>query len=115
MANGQLKHAVGVFPNREQAEQALSQLRDAGFPMDNISVIAKDAVRSDRLGGAQMTNPAGNQAGEGAKVGAIAGSAAGGLVGLIEGLAVLAIPGVGPAVAAGTVLANTLVSGGIGA
>ena len=62
-----------------------------------------------------MTNRAGNHAGESPRSGAIAGGAAGGLVGLIEGLAVLAIPGVGPAVAAGTVLANTLISDGIGA
>ncbi len=52
-----------------------------------------------------MTNRAGNHAGESARASAIAGGAARGLVGLIEGLAVLAIPGVGPAVAAGTVLA----------
>lgn len=41
--------------------------------------------------------------------------ATGGLLGLIKGLAVLAIPGVGSAAAAGAILANTLVTGSIGA
>lgn len=122
MALGQFKHAIGVFPNRQAAEQALSELRNAGFPMNHVSamsndkplrVYAKDA--DGRLSGAEIANATGNQAGEGAKAGAIAGGATGGLLGLIEGLAVLSIPGVGPAVAVGTVLANTLVAGGIGA
>ncbi|MBD2307723.1 hypothetical protein H6G17_19840 [Chroococcidiopsis sp. FACHB-1243] len=112
MVVGHLKHAVGIFPNRVQAEQALSQLRDSGFPMQQVSAIAKDAASRDRL---DNTSQTGNQAGEGARAGAIAGGATGGLLGLIEGLAVLAIPGVGPAAAAGAVLANTLVTGGIGA
>ncbi|WP_193200348.1 general stress protein [Nostoc sp. MG11] len=108
-----LKHAIGVFPNHQEAEQALRELIDAGFSFDQVSVIAKDA--DGKLRGADMTNPDGNLASEGAKTGAIAGGAAGGLVGLFEGLAVLAIPGVGPGLALGTVLANTLLGGGIGA
>ena len=112
MVVGHLKHAVGVFPNRVQAEQALSQLRDSGFPMQQVSAIAKDAASRDRLNNTSQT---GNSAGEGARAGAIAGGATGGLLGLIEGLAVLAIPGFGPAAAPGAVLANTLVTGGIGA
>ena len=112
MAGIYLKHAIGIFPSRVQAEQALSQLKDSGFPMQQVSAIAKDAASSEQLSNTSQT---GNKAGEGARTGAIAGGATGGLLGLIEGLAVLAIPGVGLAAAAGTILANTLVTGGIGA
>ena len=39
MAFSQLKHAVGLFPNYQEAQQALNQLRDAGFSLDQVSVI----------------------------------------------------------------------------
>lgn len=112
MAIGEIKRAIGVFLNRTDAEQAVVKLRDAGLKMDKVSIITKNTGANQLISSADMT---GNQAGAGAKVGAIAGGATGGLVGLIEGLAVLMIPGVGPIVAAGTVLANTLVSSGLGA
>lgn len=108
-----LKHAIGVFPNHQEAEYALHQLKDASFSFDKVSVIAKNA--DSKLRGADITDPNRNLASEGAKVGAVTGGATAGLVGLFEGLAVVTIPGMGPALALGTVLANTLLAGGIGA
>jgi uncharacterized membrane protein len=116
------RRAIGVFPSRRDAEAALSELRDSGFPMDKVSVIAKDADRSEHLAGAETSdrvgNRAGNKADEGAKAGAVGGGALGGLTGLLVGLGTLAIPGVGPVLLGGataTALATTLAGGAIGA
>ncbi|MDY6784457.1 MAG: general stress protein [Cyanobacteriota bacterium] len=115
MAITEMRRAVGVFATRQEAESALTHLRDTGFNMDKISVIAKDAGSGETVGGASATKSAGEQAAGGAKAGATAGAATGGVMGLIGGLGVLAIPGVGPAAEVGVVLANTLVGGGFGA
>lgn len=118
------RRAVGVFPNRHTAEQALYELRDAGFPMDRVSVITRDEVRDHQIAGAEVHDSArdharrGNKADEGATTGAAAGGAIGGLTGLLVGLGTLAIPGIGPIMLAGataTALATTLAGGAIGA
>jgi uncharacterized membrane protein len=113
------KRAVGVFPTRQEAEYALTALRDAGFPMERISVIARDAHSTDVMAGAEVSDRmTGNQAGEGATAGAVTGGALGGLTGLLVGLGAVAIPGLGPVLlggAAATALATTLSGGAIGA
>lgn len=120
MATQQYKRAVGVFKSRRDAENALSALKDSGFTMDKISVLAKDADRNEEIAGVdvqdrnQMKDGGGNEASEGAGIGAVAGTALGGFGGLLVGLEALVIPGVGPFLAAGTV-ATTLAGAGIGA
>lgn len=120
MATQQYKRAVGVFKSRRDAENALSALRDSGFTMDKISVLAKDADRNEEIAGVdvqdrnQMKDDGGNEASEGAGIGAVTGTALGGLGGLLVGLEALVIPGVGPFLAAGTV-ATTLAGAGLGA
>lgn len=114
MAFEQHKRAVGTFPNRQEAEETLNKLRDSGFPMDKVSVVAKDADRGDKIGGAEVTDRGSNEAQEGAGIGAVAGTALGGVGGLLVGLEALVIPGVGPFLAAGTI-ATTLAGAGIGA
>ncbi len=112
------KRAVGVFSSRRDAEHALSELRDSGFLMDKVSVIAKDADRNDQLSGADMSDRVGNKADEGAAAGAVTGTVVGGLGGLLVGLGALAIPGIGPIMLAGataTTLATTVTGAGIGA
>lgn len=114
MTTNELRHAVGTFVTREDAEYALRELRDAGFNMDKVSVIAKNPERQDNIGGAEV-KPASEQAEGGAAAGATAGAATGGLMGLIGGLGVIALPGVGAVAELGVVLANTLLGSGIGA
>ena len=117
MALGQEKRAVGVFARREDAERALNELRNSGFSMNQVSVVAKDADRGD-LAGADMNAQVGNKADEGATAGAVTGGALGGITGLLVGLGALAIPGVGPVMLAGataTALATALSGGAIGA
>ncbi|HAJ62100.1 MAG TPA: histidine kinase [Cyanobacteria bacterium UBA8543] len=118
MANDRLKHAVGVFPRRHNAEQALNQLHRSGFPMDKVSIIARDADRQDDIAGVDVSDHVGNKADEGAASGALTGGTLGGITGLLVGVGALAIPGVGPVVLAGevaTALATTLAGTAIGA
>ncbi|MBW4664377.1 MAG: general stress protein [Chroococcus sp. CMT-3BRIN-NPC107] len=118
MALGLNKRAVGVFSTRNEAEHALHELNNSGFPMNKISVIAKDADRQDDIAGVDVQDKVGNKADEGASAGALTGGVLGGATGLLVGLGALAIPGVGPIVLAGevaTALATTLAGGAIGA
>ena len=118
MALGRHQRAVGVFSNRHDAELALTELRDAHFPMDKISVIAQDEKNPERFAGADVRDHPDNKADEGAKTGAIAGGTLGGLTGLLVGLGTLAIPGIGPILLAGataTAIATTIAGGAIGA
>ncbi|HEY9725889.1 MAG TPA: general stress protein [Chroococcales cyanobacterium] len=110
------KRAFGVFSSRQEAEQALNELKASGFPMDNVSIIARDADQDEQLGGAQVSERIGNKdvsSGTGV-VGEIATDSALGAV--LVGLGSLAIPGIGPVIAAGSVgaaLIATVASTGI--
>ncbi|VXD22802.1 conserved membrane hypothetical protein [Planktothrix serta PCC 8927] len=115
------KRAIGVFNHRHDAEVALTDLRDSGFPMGRVSVIVKDIDGHHPLTSAGQHNLGvdlnrrthGNKADEGAK----AGAALGGLGGLVVGLGTLALPGVGPVIAGGaaaTALATSLSGGATG-
>lgn len=117
MANSQ-RRSVGVFPNRQAAEQALHELRDSGFPMERVSVVTRDNRHHDEIAGAEVHERTSNKADEGAAIGALSGGTLGGLAGLLVGLGTLAIPGMGPIMLAGataTALATTLAGGTIGA
>ena len=76
------RRSVGVFTHRRDAEQALHELRDSGFPMDRVSVVVRDADRNADMGGASVGENVGNKADEGATVGLLSGGALGGLTGL---------------------------------
>ena len=117
MVLGLNRRAVGVFSTRSEAEHALHELNDSGFPMNKISVIAKDDNQDD-IAGVDVQDKVGNKADEGASAGALTGGVLGGATGLLVGLGALAIPGVGPIVLAGevaTAIATTLAGGAIGA
>ncbi|WP_245602826.1 general stress protein [Gloeothece verrucosa] len=103
------QRAVGVFQKSEDLENAIRGLKDAGFNMDNVSLIARNPKEVEKA--QDMT---GNEAKEGAAAGATAGTVLGGVGGLLVGLGVLLVPGAGPFLAAGT-LATTLAGAGIGA
>lgn len=127
MTIGRNKRAVGTFATYREAEAALYELRDSGFPMDRISVVGREVDRHDEIAGASASDRISTsskqvardtEADEGAKTGAIAGGALGGLTGLLVGLGALAIPGIGPVMlggAAATALATTISGGAIGA
>lgn len=110
----QHKRAIGTFSSRQEAEAALHDLRNSGFSMDRVSILAKNAEQNDQIAGADVKDRGDNEAQEGAGIGAVAGTVLGGLGGLLVGLEALIIPGVGPFLAAGTI-ATTLAGAGLGA
>jgi hypothetical protein len=112
------RRAVGVFRNSLEAENALLEIKNSGFPMDNVSVVGRNSDSGDRVAGVAVHNSIDNKADEGAVAGAVTGGALGGITGLLVGLGTLAIPGVGPILLAGataTALATTLAGTAIGA
>ncbi|NJK46921.1 hypothetical protein HC931_00715 [Candidatus Gracilibacteria bacterium] len=112
------RRAIGVFPSRREAELALHELKNSGFAMDRVSVIARDADKQADIANVEVEDRVDNKADEGAKTGAVTGGVLGGLTGLLVGLGALAIPGIGPIMLAGaeaTALATTLAGGAIGA
>ena len=114
MVSRRYKRAIGTFPNRQQAETALNQLRDSGFSMDSVSILAKDTGESDQIAGTDVTDRGETEAQEGAGIGATTGTVLGGLGGLLVGLEALIIPGIGPFIAGGAI-ATTLAGAGLGA
>ena len=115
MAVGKLQHAVGIFSNRQDAGYALTELRDAGFNMDKVSVIVQNTEPNDQIAGAYVGDAKSEQIEGGAKAGATTGAVAGSVIGLVGSLGVLAIPGVGIATEVGVLLGNALIGGIIGA
>ncbi len=100
---------VGLFHNQADAERAIHNLKERGFSENQIGVAIKDRQQQKDL-----IEGTGTQAAEGATTGAIGGGVLGGVIGLLAGVGALAIPGVGPIIAGGT-LASTLAGAGIGA
>jgi uncharacterized membrane protein len=91
---------VGVFQTEEDAIDAIKELRDQGYNEDDISVIAKDKKEVNHI-----YEETGSKATEGAAAGMATGGILGGLGGLLLGAGALAIPGIGPIVAAGPIAA----------
>ena len=101
------KTVSALFDHYSEAEAAVDDLEQISIHRDEISVVASNAD-----GQHQEVKEAGDHTGLGA--GATAGAAIGGAGGLLAGLGLLAIPGLGPVVAAGW-LAATAVGVGVGA
>ena len=116
------KRGVGIFSIEAEAEKALTDLRDSGFAMERVSLIAQDTNRLDNSAEIGDTNVQNleqtTHVDEGAKAGTATGGVVGGITGLLVGLGTLAIPGVGPIMLAGaaaTALATTVAGGAMGA
>jgi hypothetical protein len=89
----------GIFPSRTHAERAVDELIAAGFRSSDISVLAADQKSTKELATEKNT-----KAPEGTTTGATAGGAIGGTLGLLAGIGALAIPGLGPFIAAGPIM-----------
>lgn len=94
-----MRTVTGLFDSYDDARAAVKALEDAGVSSDDISIVSHKDGKEDVEG-------QGNNAAEGAGTGAGIGAAAGGAGGLLAGLGLLAIPGVGPVVAAGWLAAT---------
>jgi hypothetical protein len=101
--------ALCLVDTDEQARATVGQLTAAGFSQDDISVLFPDKGSTKEFAHQKETKLP-----EGATVGAGTGGVLGGTVGLLAGLGALAIPGLGPFIAAGPLMA-ALSGGAIGA
>ena len=100
--------AFGIFPSRHAAETAVDRLHSAGFSHDDVSVLMADKSSSKEFASEKNT-----KAPEGTTAGVLGGGTVGGTLGLLAGLGALAIPGVGPLIAAGPIM-GALAGLGIG-
>src|SRR5713101_6043499 len=98
---GKKTAVFGIYHTRVQAERSVDDLRAAGFSNDDISVLLPDYQGSKDFAHEKNT-----KAPEGTTAGVTTGGAIGGTLGLLAGIGALAIPGVGPFIAAGPIMAG---------
>lgn len=96
MAN---KAVFGIYNARAEAEAAIDRLRAAGFRATDISVLLPE-----NLGNKDMAVQGATKAPEGATAGGVSGATIGGVLGWLAGIGTLAIPGIGPLIAAGPIV-----------
>lgn len=89
-----------IVQNQTQANSIVGNLQNAGFSNSDISVLFPD-----RQGSKDFAHEHNTKAPEGAVAGVGVGGALGGTIGLLAGIGALAIPGLGPFIAAGPLLA----------
>lgn len=109
---GKKTAVFGIYKSAAQAERSVDRLLAAGFANDDISVLLPDNESSKEFAHKKDT-----KAPEGTTAGVTAGGVVGGTLGLLAGIGALAIPGVGPFIAAGPImgaLAGLGVGGAVG-
>jgi len=98
---GKNTSVFGIYPTAEQAERAVDTIIAAGFRTDDISVLLPDNRSTKEFAHEKET-----KAPEGTAAGVTAGGVIGGTLGVLAGVGALAIPGVGPFIAAGPIMAG---------
>ncbi|WP_379136378.1 general stress protein [Paenibacillus sp. sgz500958] len=103
------KKIAGIFDTEQEATRAIEGLQRHGIRNEDISVVTRDRdeMRS-------ISDETGTMAPEGVATGAATGGVVGGIAGLLAGIGALAIPGIGPILAAGPIAA-TLTGAAVGA
>jgi hypothetical protein len=92
--------AFGIYTSETAANNAVDRLTAAGFSNQDVSVLMSDKQSSKDFAAEKNT-----KAPEGTATGVGVGGAVGGTLGLLAGIGALAIPGVGPLIAAGPIMA----------
>lgn len=98
------KYIIGVYDTENEAIQAIEDLKRQGYSPDEISVIGKNRDEVNEINDATGTENTKTE--EGLATGAATGGALGGIVGILAGVGALAIPGIGPIIAAGPIAAG---------
>ena len=93
------KSVFGIATTLGQAERIIDRLQSSGFAASEISVLMPDQAGTGDFGHVKST-----KASEGVTAGVTTGGVAGGTIGLLAGIGALAIPGVGPFIAAGPIM-----------
>ena len=99
----------GIYPDRLSTENGVAALKEAGFRNTDISVLFPENV-----GTKDFAHEKNTKAPEGVTGGVVAGGITGGVLGLLTGLGALAIPGLGPLIAAGPIVAALAGAGAVG-
>jgi hypothetical protein len=99
----------GMYPDRAAVEEAVEHLRRAGFRDTDLSVLFPE-----NQGTKDFAHEKNTKAPEGVTSGVLAGGITGGVLGLLTGLGTLAIPGLGPLIAAGPIVAALAGAGAVG-
>jgi hypothetical protein len=94
------KSVIGIVDGEGQAESIVGALQSGGFAPSDISVLLPD-----KRGTRDFAHEHNTKAPEGAAAGAAGGGLVGGTIGLLAGIGALAIPGLGPFIAAGPLMA----------
>src|ERR1051326_5360901 len=105
---GKKTAAFGIYPNRTSVGGAVDALKVAGFRNSDISVLFPE-----NSGTKDFAHEKSTKAPEGATTGAGTGALLGGGLGWLVGIGALAIPGLGPFIAAGPIMA-ALAGAGVG-
>jgi len=100
MADNKNVAVFGIYPTPTNAEIGVDALVAAGFSNEDVSVLMADAYASREFAHEKNT-----KAPEGTTIGVTGGGLLGGTLGLLAGLGALAIPGIGPIIAAGPIMA----------
>jgi len=95
------KSVFGIYNSGVHAERAVQMLLDAGFSNDDISVLLPDDSSTREFAHKKDT-----KAPEGTTTGVTAGGVIGGALGVLAGIGAIAIPGIGPFIAAGPIMAG---------
>lgn len=90
----------GIFQNRDHLEEAVTHLQRSGFRAEDVSVLLPE-----NLGNKDFAHERNSKSPEGATVGGATGAVLGGALGWFVGVGALAIPGLGPFIAAGPIMA----------
>lgn len=98
--SGKKTAVFGIYPSVSSADTATDTLIRSGFLAADISALLPENLGSRQIGTEKAT-----KAPEGAAAGAGSGAVLGGTLGLLAGIGALAIPGVGPLIAAGPIMA----------
>ena len=107
--SGKNTSVFGIYPTRVAAEECVDSLRRAGFRNTDIS-----ALFPDNAGTKDFAFEKNTKAPEGAATGATSGAVVGGVLGWLAGIGLLAIPGIGPLLAAGPIVAMLAGVGAVG-
>src|SRR4051812_17776432 len=100
----------GIYPMMPNLENGLNELKQAGFRHEDISVLFPENLGSKELATVKST-----KAPEGVASGAGSGAVLGGALGWLAGIGAFAIPGIGPFIAAGPIVAALAGVGAAGA
>src|SRR6202166_2493790 len=109
--SGKKVGVFGIYSTRVAVENAVDSLVRSGFLTSDISVLLPESLGGPKDMGTEKAT----KAPEGPAVGATTGGVIGGTLGLLAGVGLLAIPGLGPFIAAGPIMAGLAGMGGGGA